>query len=85
MMLMKLINQNSFLILLAAIFLGGAFFILRGGLTLSRALGLAALAVVLGLVWYGLRPRQSPEDELAHFEDRIGGEMPVLLEFQSPY
>lgn len=82
---MKLINQNSFLILLAAIFLGGAFFILRGGLTLSRALGLAALAVVLGLVWYGLRPRQSPEGELAHFEDQIGRVMPVLLEFQSPY
>lgn len=82
---MKLINQNSFLILLAAVFPGGAFFILRGGLTLSRGLGLAALALILGLVWYGVRPRQSPQDELEHFEDQIGGEIPVLLEFQSPY
>ncbi|MFO8036412.1 MAG: hypothetical protein R6U57_07295 [Anaerolineales bacterium] len=82
---MKTINQNSFLILLGMIFLVGSFFVLWGGFTLPRVLGVFALAAVLGLVWYAVRPQQSPQDELERFEDQIGGEMPVLLEFQSPY
>lgn len=82
---MSLINQHSFLISAAFINLLAAFFILRGGVTPWRVLGVLGVAVVLGLIWWVVRPRQSDLVEISRVEGHIGGGVPVLLEFQSPY
>ena len=44
-----------------------------------------ALAVGLGLAFWFLRPGPSTLDEAEQVMARIGGDKPVLLEFQSNY
>lgn len=82
---MKAVNQYSFLISAGIIFLLVAVFLLRHGLSLQRILGVLGIGILLGGVWFAIRPRQSSQDDLARVEAYIGGEKPVLLEFQSPY
>ncbi len=82
---MKTVNQYSFLISAGVIFLLGAVFLLRHGLSLRGIVGVLGMGILLGGVWFMVRPRQSSRDDLARIEEYIGGEKPVLLEFQSPY
>jgi len=82
---MKAVNQYSFLVSAGMIFLLGAVFFLRHGVSLRGILGVLGMAILLGGVWFVIRPRQSSTDDLARVEEYIGGEKPVLLEFQSPF
>lgn len=82
---MKAVNQYSFLISAGVIFLLGAVLLLRHGLSLRGVLGVLGIGILLGGVWFAIRPRQSSRNDLARVEEYIGGEKPVLLEFQSPF
>ena len=82
---MKVINQHSFLLTAATLILLAAFFIFRDGFSLPRALGLVALAGAVAGLWLAVRPRQSAALDISRVEEHIGGDIPVLLEFQSPY
>ena len=82
---MKTINQYSFVILGAVLWLGLAAFLLRDGVKNTDILALLALAVGFGLAFWLLRPGPSTLNETEQVMERIGAGKPVLLEFQSNY
>ncbi|UCH59793.1 MAG: hypothetical protein JSV61_16485 [Anaerolineales bacterium] len=72
------------LLILSALILAGIL-LLRRGISRERLTIIAALGLGLLVVWYFLRPVQTPHAELEDFQRQIGAGTPVLLEFQSPY
>jgi len=83
----KVINQYSFVIFAAVIFLVAAFLLIkRANLRWQDALPLGLLAVSLVAAWIVLRPVATPSIQSAQkVQATIGQGQPFLLEFQSPY
>lgn len=79
----QFINYNSFLISVILILLGVAVAILRRGRQPKQLAILGGVAVVVLLVYLGLRPNAATSDEAAELQAQIGQGTPVLLEFQS--
>lgn len=72
------------LMLLVFILLAGSL-LLRGGLRRGRVAILLVLVIALVVVWFTIRPVQTPTEGDEELRNRIGAGIPVLLEFQSPY
>lgn len=59
---------------------------LRNKPRLPEVIALGVIALALGIVYFYLRPVQTPlTGEAAEVQAMIGQGQPVLLEFQSPY
>ncbi len=82
---MVFINQYS--ILWSSLIILGlvAYFLLRKGYTPGKGLIVAAVAAVLLVGWFAIRPEQASTTELSKFEAELGQGQSVLLELQSPY
>jgi len=79
----RILNQYSFLA--AVVFLIGLLAVLANRAQAKQAsyLVLALVVVAILVIWYFLRPTPTPDT--AGIQAQIGGGVPVLLEFQSPY
>lgn len=78
------INHNSFLLTVLLLEALAAWLILRKGVSRRRWLALGAATLLLGLVFYTLRPSSSTDAAASAVRARIGQGTPVLLEFKSP-
>ncbi|HKJ27156.1 MAG TPA: hypothetical protein VJ965_05935 [Anaerolineales bacterium] len=76
-------NYNSFLISIILIFLGVGVAILRRGRQPKHLAYLGGAAVLVLLVYFGIRPEAGTSEQAAEIEAQIGSGTPVLLEFQS--
>ena len=79
----QFINYNSFLILVIMILLGVGTAILRRGHQVKQLAALGVVAVLVLLVYLGLRPAPAADGAAAELQAQIGQGTPVLLEFQS--
>lgn len=82
---MKFVNQHSFILLAGVVLLSAMLGLLRGGLTVSRLLMVAGLAIILAVVYILFNPAASSSSEALEFKPGIGNGRPVFLEFQSQY
>lgn len=82
---MQFLNQNSFTLIAAIVWIGLAAFLVRDGVRTNDVIALAALAAGFGIAFWFLRPGPSTLDEAEQVLARIGSDKPVLLEFQSNY
>jgi len=80
----QFINYNSFVILVVLVFAVAAAVLLRRGFEPSKLAGLAGVAVLLFLIYSGMRPTEPVSEQPAEIQARIGAGTPVLLEFMSP-
>jgi membrane associated rhomboid family serine protease len=80
----KQVNRLSYIVLSLLALVLAVFVLWRGGLTGVDAALLGAFAVLLGLLGYFLRYRQTPVQSLEHLAELVR-EKPVLLEFYSDY
>lgn len=77
------LNHNSFLLTIILVFLGVAVAILRRGREPRQLAALGVVALVLALVYFGMRPSAADSGQADDIRAQIGAGMPVLLEFQS--
>ncbi len=81
-----LINQYSFVAILAGFALVAGFVLLTGKPKWNDVLAYGVILAGLIAAWSVLHPRQTPLIEDAKMvQEMIGAGKPVLLEFQSPY
>lgn len=81
-----LINQYSFLAILAGFALVAALILLTNKPKWNDVLAYGAILAGLIAAWSVLHPRQTPlMDNAKMVQEMIGAGKPVLLEFQSPY
>ena len=79
-------NQNSAVLLSAALVLIVAVFIFRRKARWQDFLALGVIVAALAAAWVILHPVQTPlMEDAKKVRAMIGGGAPVLLEFQSPY
>jgi len=66
--------------------IGLAAVLFRKGIRLAEAISFSVLTLALLVIYFSLRPLQTPlMGEAATVQSNIGQGTPVLLEFQSPY
>lgn len=82
---MNPINLYSSILLLGLLLLVAWRVVMRRKVTPARSMALAVLALALIVVWWIVRPVQTPFEDLSSLSAQIGAGQPVLLEFQSPY
>ena len=81
----QFINQHSFTLLGAMALVVLTAVLLRDGLKPSDFLAIGSLSAGLVLAFLLLNPGASTESDADRVRAQIGAEVPVLLEFQSPY
>ena len=79
------VNQHSFLLTVAAVFLITAILLLRDGVKMADVLALAALAIGAWGAPALLKPGPSTLTEADAIRAQVGAGRPVVVEFQSPY
>lgn len=82
---MSFINQYSLALTALLVLAICAVFLLRDGYQRRDGFVLAGLALLLGALWWGIRPQATPITDPDKLQAQIGTGTPVLLEFQSPY
>jgi len=85
LIIMNPLNLYSAPLLILFVILLAGLFLLRPGLSLVRLLVLALLTLGMAVIWYRLRPVQTPHTDVEDLRSQISAGTPVLLEFQSPY
>lgn len=85
-MILKIINQYSFLFASVFILIVTATYLLRAGGEQKNAIILIiGLLIGFSLVWVVVRPKSGNRADIQTIQEQIGAGRPVLLEFQSPY
>lgn len=79
----EFLNHNSFLMLVAVIWLAAAAVLLRKGRGWRSWLVMGGISVALLLGYSALRPAAATNGDADALRARIGAGQPVLLEFQS--
>ena len=82
----SVVNQNSFILIAAAVILVAALILLSRNPKWTDYLAFSVICLGLLTAWIIMHPRQTPLMEDAQkIQAMIGAGKPVLLEFQSPY
>lgn len=79
----EFLNHNSFLMLIAVLWLAAAWSLLRKERDWRRWLWLGGITAVLAGVYFGFQPAQATSGDADALRAQIGAGQPVLLEFQS--
>ena len=79
----SLINQNSFLLLVIILWMIAAGVLLRKESGSRQWILLGGITVILGAVFFLLRPAPLVDKPAANIAAHIGAGKPVLLEFRS--
>ncbi|MDH5506191.1 MAG: hypothetical protein OEZ02_03095 [Anaerolineae bacterium] len=83
--MLRLINQNSFLIAIVIVFIVALTTVSRRGFSPQSMGLLAAIAAVLAGVFFSFRASPGTQESTTAVQTHIGQGTPVLIEVQSPF